>query len=114
MPQSIVLRSHAASADATIRIAVPRHLCTLQTETRNLCRAVGLDEPGVFQAVIAVTELAHRLFVECPRAGDVALYAVRRGIRLSLSVVAAGVDGRGAPPVRVRLLFPLVTTSPYS
>lgn len=100
-------------ACAAIRVAEPAHLPRLQGATRELCRSVGWNESAVFQAVIAVTELAHRLFVERAQGGSIELSAVRRKGGLELEVL---IENDGAPelsPVRASLAYPL-TPSPYS
>jgi hypothetical protein len=63
-----------------------------------------VNEGDVFSAVIAVSELAHRLFIEGARAGDVELAIVRRGHVLRLEA-RAGRDGSAASS-RVSLAFP--------
>ena len=77
-----------APASARIHVSKPSDLCQVQTATRGFCRSIGLDESAVFDAVIAVTELAHRLFIERARYGDIELSAVP-GKRLALEVRAA-------------------------
>jgi hypothetical protein len=101
-------------ACATIHVATAPHLCQVQAMTRELCRSIGLGEPVVFQAVIAVTELAHRLFIERSLSGDIELSAVRRKSGLGLEIRAEGAGAPGVPPVRVSLTFPLASASPYS
>jgi hypothetical protein len=90
----------------TIRISAAQHLCRLQTITREYCRAAGLDEPAVFRAVIAVTELAHRLFTAREQCGSVELSAVRRGSGFALEICAMNAALEGRPPVRASLDFP--------
>ncbi len=70
----------------SITVADPSHLCRVQTTTRGFCRSLGLDESSVYEAVIAVTELAHRLFIERSRRGSVDLSAVPLAGRLGLEV----------------------------
>ena len=77
---------------ASVKIAEPPHLCRVQAATRELCRSAGLDEGDVFSAVIAVTELAHRFFIEGARSGGVELEIVRRKRGLSLDVREANAD----------------------
>jgi|GEM_PF-3304695 len=89
----------------TIHIAAAERLSRLQGITREYCRTVGLDEPSVFRAVIAVTELAHRLFTEKDERGSVELSAVRRGKRVALDIRAANDAFRGRLPVRESLEF---------
>ena len=89
-----------------MRVAEPAHLCKIQTTTRALCRSIGLGEPAVFQTVIAVTELAHRLFIERARSGSVELSAVRRKGGLGLEVCAMSASAQGSPPVGLSLTFP--------
>jgi hypothetical protein len=85
----------------TVLVSEAPHLCRLQGATRQLCRALGLDEGEVFTAVIAVTEVAHRLFIEGGRAGGMSLAVVRgrRGLRLEVRAENAG------GPSAVRLTF---------
>ena len=87
----------------SVRVSEPPHLCRVQAATRELCRSVGLDEGDVFTAVIAVSELAHRLFIEGGRTGRVAVEIVRRRNALILEARA-----ENAPPgaaARVALSF---------
>lgn len=88
----------------SVRVCEPPHLCRLQAATRELCRAIGLDEGEVFGAVIAVTELAHRKFIEGSRPGGVELAIVRLRTGLRLEVRAENA-GAGAP-VGAHLTFP--------
>ena len=102
-------KSHAR---ATVAVAMPGHLCRVQAATRELCRSVDLDESSVFQAVIAVSELAHRFFVEGAQCGDVELFAVRRKNGLSLGIRAQSTGATGFAMVRASLKFPLTAASP--
>jgi hypothetical protein len=85
-----VNRPDAAEEALSVSVAVdePAHLGRVQTTTRGFCRSIGLDESAVFEAVIAVTELAHRRFVERSRRGLVELSAVRLGRRVGLEARA--------------------------
>lgn len=86
-----------------VRVSEPPHLCRVQAATRELCRSVGLDEGDVFTAVIAVSELAHRLFIEGGRAGRIELELVRR--RSALLLEARAENGAPGSPSRVALSF---------
>lgn len=72
----------------TIIVTDPAHLCRVQTTTRGFCRALGLDESAVFDAVIAVTELAHRQFIERQLSGSIELSAIRHTGAFGLEVKA--------------------------
>ena len=87
-----------------VSVAEPPHLCRVQAATRELCRSIGLGEGDVFAAVIAVTELAHRLFIEGACSGAVELAVVRRRRDLSLEVRAENAGPSAAAPAR--LTFP--------
>jgi hypothetical protein len=100
-------------ATASIRVATPLHLCRVQALTREFCRSLGLGEPAVFQAVIAATELAHRLFIEQSRAGRITLSAARRSDGIGLDVRAENAGGRGAAPARVCMTLPLAGPSAH-
>ena len=89
----------------SVRVAEAPHLCRVQAATRELCRAIGLDEGDVFSAVIAVTELAHRRFIEGARSGGVELAIVRRRKALRMDI-RTKYAGRGAP-FRASLDFPV-------
>jgi hypothetical protein len=102
------------SACATVRVAEPPHLCRVQSTTRDFCRSVGLDESAVFQAVISVTELAHRLFIERAQCGSIELHAVRRRGGLALDVLAENDAFPRLPSVRVRLTFTPARGTMYS
>ena len=65
-------------ARARICVAEPAQLCGVQKTTRELCRSAGFSEGAVFQAVIAVTELAYRLHLESARRVELRLSALRR------------------------------------
>lgn len=86
-----------------VRVSEPPHLCRVQAATRELCRSVGLDEGDVFTAVIAVSELAHRLFIEGGRAGRIELELVRR--RSALLLEARAQDAPPGAASRVALSF---------
>lgn len=88
---------------AIVRVSEPSHLCRVQAATRELCRSVGLDEGDVFTAVIAVSELAHRLFIEGARAGRIELELVRR--RSALLLEARAENAPSGSPSRVALSF---------
>jgi hypothetical protein len=99
-------RKKSPRADCTvIHIPAAERLSRLQGITRAYCRNVGLDEPSVFQAVIAVTELAHRLFTEKDECGSVELSAIRRGDGMALDIRAENDAFRGRLPVRESLEF---------
>ena len=101
-------------ADAAVSVAEPGHLCQVQATTRALCRSVDLDESSVFHAVIAVSELAHRLFIERARCGNIELAAIRRHRRLRLEICAKRAGAQDSAAVRVSLEFPLASGAPYS
>lgn len=86
-------------ARAWVCVAEPTHLCGVQKTTRELCRSAGFNESAVFQAVIAVTELAYRLYLERARRVELKLSALRH--RNGLELRAENVDPGGRPPVRV-------------
>lgn len=88
-----------ASARATVTVAEPPHLCRVQSTTRALCRSIGFNESAVYQAMIAVTELAHRLFHERSRRVDIELSALRH--KNGLELVAENVAPEGRAQVRV-------------
>lgn len=88
------------TAWARVCVAEPAHLCGVQKTTRELCRSAGFNESSVFQAVIAVTELAYRLHLESARRVELKLCALRRKNRLELR--AENVDPGGRASVRVR------------
>ena len=104
-------RRPAKAADAgevvhslSVRVAEAPHLCRVQAATRVLCRSVGLSEGDVFSAVIAVTELAHRHFIEGARTGGVDLSIVRRRSGKSLEIRAR--DSHAGAPASACLIFP--------
>lgn len=81
-------------------------LCAVQAAARRLGRSIDLGEAAVFEAVIGVTELAHRLLIETTRAGEVELAVVRLkdGRGLEARVVLA--DGIDDPKTAASLIFP--------
>ncbi len=93
MPQTTM----SIPMNVRISISEPAHLCRVQTATRGFCRSIGMDESAVFEAVIAVTELAHRLFIERSRSGDLELVAVpdKRGLGLEIRAENAVVQFAG-------------------
>lgn len=97
----------AQRQSAVVRVAEAPHLCRLQAATREICRAGGQGEAAVFEAVIAVTELAHRLFIEASRAGDVSLEVLRfkHGSALEIRAEDEGAAASRRPPVSVCLNF---------
>jgi hypothetical protein len=104
----IAARSPAKRMRVSVLVAEAPHLCRVQSATRALCRSAGLNEGDVFSAVIAVTELAHRHFIEGARSGGVELAIVRHRNGLSLDVRAKNA-GSGAPAC-ARLNFPPTET----
>jgi hypothetical protein len=90
----------------TVPVGSGGDLCAVQAAARRLGRSIDLGEGAVFEAVIAVTELAHRLLVETPRRGEVELSVVRlkAGLGLEARVVTAG--GSGAPTTAASLVIP--------
>jgi hypothetical protein len=98
--------SRRNESTTTIRIASAQYLSRLQGITRGYCRTAGLDESSVFEAVIAVTELAHRLFTEPELAGSVELSAVRRSRGIALEILAVNAGHEDRPSVRASLDFP--------
>lgn len=91
-------------ARARVSADEPGHLCRVQAETRAFCRRAGFNEAGVFQAVIAVSELAFRLLGETARSVELELSAFRRSGGLELRAETA--PAPGCAPVRVSLPFP--------
>lgn len=96
MPQPIACYPSDQSAlnvPTTAQIHVSRHadLSKLQMTTRGFCRSIGLDESAVFETVIAVTELAHRLFIEGARGGSIELIASpgKAGVELEVRAGSA-------------------------
>ncbi|MFI5348915.1 MAG: hypothetical protein ACHQ2Z_05180 [Elusimicrobiota bacterium] len=89
----------------SVRVDEPPHLCRVQAATRELCRSIGLDEGNVFSAVIAVTELAHRRFIESARTGVLNLAMVRGRNGLSMEI-RARCAGTGAPAIAL-MTFPV-------
>lgn len=87
-------------ARARVCVAEPAQLCGVQKTTRELCRSAGFSEGAVFQAVIAVTELAYRLHLESARRVELKLSALRR--KNGLELRAENVDPGGLASVRVR------------
>lgn len=89
MPRALKLK---AGKPAWVCVAEASHLCGVQRTTRELCRSAGFDESAVFQAVIAVTEFAYRLFIERSRRVELKLCAVRgpRGLELRAEDADAG------------------------
>ena len=75
-----------------VPVTGPEHLCAVQIATRQFCRAIDFNESAVFDAVIGVSELAHRLLVRTPRSGVVWLSAIKRkgGYALEARVRLAG------------------------
>lgn len=94
----------AAVTAARVVIDEPLHLCRVQTVTRSLCRSAGFNEADVFQAVIAVTELAYALHLERSRRVDLKLSVLRRKNGLELRAE----DGNCAirVPVQVGIACP--------
>lgn len=99
------MKAGAAPIDgAWVRVAAPLNLCRVQRTTRAFCRSAGFNESAVFQAVIAVTELAYRLYLERARRVDIKLSALRHKDGLELR--AENIDPAGRRTVRVSLPFP--------
>lgn len=92
----------------TVPVASGSDLCAVQAAARRMGRSIQLDEGIVFEAVIAVTELAHRLLVEVPRRGEVELSVVRlkAGPGLEARVLLAGLSGE--PTTAASLVIPSV------
>lgn len=86
-------------ARARVSAEKPGELCRVQAETRAFCRRAGFNEAGVFQAVIAVSELAFRLLSETAQAVSLELSAYRHAGGLELRAESG--------PARVSLPFPL-------
>jgi hypothetical protein len=78
----------AQGCSATILVSEPVHLCSAQWATREICRTLGFDEAGVYQAVITVTEFAHKEFIDAGRSGKLHLAAVRSRGKLALEARA--------------------------
>ncbi len=70
---------------ATILVDSPAHLCTVQWATREFCRTLGYDEPGIDRAVKLVTELTRTELLPPGRGGKLHLNAVRKGKRLEFA-----------------------------
>lgn len=96
-------------AKAWVSVEEPPHLCGVQRTTRVLCRSAGFHESAVFQAVIAVTELAYRLYLERARRVDIKLSALRHEDGLELR--AENFEPSGRSPVRVSFPFPKAVSS---
>ncbi len=81
-------------ARARLSVAEPGQLGRVQRETRAFCRRAGFSESGVFQAVIAVSELAFRLLGESEPRVDLELSAYRHrdGLELRAESGAARVS----------------------
>lgn len=95
----------------TLRIASLPDLRDVQQAARDMCRSLPLDEPDVFDAVVAVTELANHRFIGPQRAGRMGLTIVRSKGSIGLEISAeddAGTAGPGGRPLRStsRLAFP--------
>jgi hypothetical protein len=69
---------------ATIVISDLSHLCSVQWAAREICRALGFDEAGVYRAVIEVTEFAHKQLLDPARGGKLHLSAIRKNGRPAL------------------------------
>jgi hypothetical protein len=78
----------APGGSATILVSEAAHLCSAQWATREMCRTLGFDEAGVYQAVITVTEFAHKEFIDAGRSGKLHLAAVRSRGKLALEARA--------------------------
>lgn len=74
----------APGCRATIVISDLSHLCSAQWASREICRALGFDEAGVYGAVIAVTEFAHKELLARARPGKLHLAAIETNGRLAL------------------------------
>jgi hypothetical protein len=104
--------SRQSNSSAVIFVRDATHLCRVQSTTRELCRAIGQNESTVFQAVIAMTELAYHLFVESSHSGVLEVSAVKRKNGLGLEVRAENGESRGLPPHRMRLSYRLAAMKP--
>jgi hypothetical protein len=74
----------APGCRATIVVSDLSHLCSAQWASREICRALGFDEAGVYGAVIAVTEFAHKELIDPARRGKLHLAAIEKNGRLAL------------------------------
>lgn len=90
----------------TVPVSCGGDLAAVQAAARRLGRSIDLGEGAVFEAVIAVSSLAHRFLVETPRSGEVELSVVRlkAGRGLEARVLLAG--GTGAPTTAASLVIP--------
>lgn len=91
-------------ARALVSADEPGELCRVQSDTRAFCRGAGFSEAGVFQAVIAVSELAFRLLSETAGAVSLELSAYRHAGGLELRAESG--PASGGDPVRISLPFP--------
>lgn len=92
-------------ARARVSADDPGELCRVQSETRAFCRGAGFNEAGVFQAVIAVSELVFRLLDGTAETVELELSAYRHAGGLELRAETG--PSVGGAPVRVSLPFPL-------
>lgn len=90
----------------TVPVSQGGDLCSVQAAARRLGRSIRLSEGAVFEAVIALTELAHRLLVETPRSGEVELSVVRVGAGRGLEARVIFSDGSRAPTTAASLVIP--------
>jgi hypothetical protein len=67
----------AIECPTTVTVTGPEHLCAVQIATRQFCRAIEFNEGAVFDAIIGVSEMAHRILIEKTRGGKVKLCAVK-------------------------------------
>lgn len=92
-------------ASTTVPVTLPEHLGDIQIATRRLCRANRFSDESVVDAVLGVSESAHRLLIENERAGKVRLSAVESdGERALLAEISYPVAGT-PDAVRVEALW---------
>jgi hypothetical protein len=95
----------------TIRISSLPDLRDAQQAARDMCRSLTLDEPDVFDAVVAVTELANHRFIGPQRSGRMGLAVIRSKSSIGLEISAEDDDAPACPGDRPsrstsRLTFP--------
>jgi hypothetical protein len=75
-------------------------------ETVPVNRCSDLGEGAVFEAVVAVSSLAHRLLVETPRPGEVELSVIRLKAGRGLEARVLLARGSGAPTTAASVVIP--------
>lgn len=77
----------------TVKVTQPDHLCAVQIATREFCQSIGFNEIDVFDTVVGVFDLAHRLFIENPSSGEVELRRIKRNGEYRLKAQARCREG---------------------